>query len=655
MDPLRASFNRSLGGTDPTSFNKYVDRLNYARPVDLTRQLEKRAEPEEAPDRIDLHAEADPAGLAHDLQEPVSDRDPSDGRQPTAHESSLSGLRESFQRFLNGGSGTSLLDNNLEGMLTPHHGMPAGLAPDTAAARPRPLQQPPTDGFVAPQSGGWLSKLGTGLMMAAPFMMMAAPMMMSPFGFSGFMNPMMMMMMPLLSSLGTGLMMSQAMSMPPPLAMPWMGMPGMGMPGMQMPGMPGPWTQEPPPGWMPQPPVQPSPGAFTPPPPGGPAAPPRQGPVVSPIGARSASTLSTGPPVTLSESRRARLDAMPPERREKFTALWDRYAGQNLVLPGQSETLSLDEHLGRLLDDGKLDVRDKRGNDLLTNLSWLSTDRLAAGVDSGLLTAQAIVQTADPGRTITQGDHGTCAATTIEYVLATRNPSEFVRVARGLTGDDGWVQLAGGKMATRVPDSVAEDHSGRTQLDRVVQAAFMQVGGADSGTYTNARDGFSEGPASSPANGWGGMNLQPGSFMARALGMPGNQTETGAVSQSGLMLEQVHGLAEQATGEKYTDIYDWRSTPGQVTSRIADFTKDGKDTIPVSLQWDGGRHRITVTKVENGRVYFRNPWGHREAGKRSEVLRGVDHQVGDDGIESIPVADFESRMAGVLVPDRLLR
>jgi hypothetical protein len=123
--------------------------------------------------------------------------------------------------------------------------------------------------------------------------------------------------------------------------------------------------------------------------------------------------------------------------------------------------------------------------------------------------------------------------------------------------------------------------------------------------------------------------------------------------QSGLQMHQVQRLAQDAMDEKFTDI-NVQGSQSQTIGRLGALTQDGKEQIPVSLQWADGRHRILVTKVEGDRVYFRNPWGHRDQDKRGARMPGVDHRVGDNGIESIPVKDFQQRMASVLVPDRLL-
>ena len=73
--------------------------------------------------------------------------------------------------------------------------------------------------------------------------------------------------------------------------------------------------------------------------------------------------------------------------------------------------------------------------------------------------------------------------------------------------------------------------------------------------------------------------------------------------------------------------------------------RSGKSTM-VAMHWETGGHMVVVEKVEAGRVYFRNPWGGRDAGERSDPPRRIEP--GRTGIESMTEAEFTKRAEGAV-------
>ena len=544
-------------------------------------------------------------------------------------------VRRSFEPTLSG-TATSVMGGNAAGLLTPNAGLPRGMGVDgarafTDGAAPRDTWHAPGMGSGWGMAGAAMMGL-TALSAFTPFMF-GMPFMCDPFGF-GMMGGLGMSptFIPMMSMLSTNLMMAQNMALTPPLmgCMPWatasapypfpftnpytappgMGMPGYGTPGMGMPGYG-------------------TPGMGMP----GYGAP---GPVVARVGTEGPvqSTLQPGAPVELSEVRQQKLAGLAPDRRQAFESLFNHFQGVDVTVPGRADKVSVNEALGRLLESGKLDVKDKNGNDLLHNLTAMASQPAAAGLDARLATAQTVMHLADPAATMTQGSKGTCAAATVEYMLARRNPAEYARVAAGLMSPQGAVDLASGKPINRVADSVPEDGSGRTSVQRVMQAAFMNAeAGGQAGQYSNVTDTFQ----SPQSPGW-----NPFRFFGKTP------------EQGGLTPEQVQDLATQATGEKYVEIFREGHDPFQALPLIQRAAQTpGSDGVPVSMQWDGGRHRVLVTDIRGDRVYFRNPWGERTSGNVNERLMGSDHQIHDGGVESVPIHDFAARMKSAIVPQQM--
>lgn len=354
--------------------------------------------------------------------------------------------------------------------------------------------------------------------------------------------------------------------------------------------------------------------------------------------------------VELRDDDRARLEAMGPERSAMFEALRARFDGQAVRFPSPLLQANVVESLDALLERGRLDVKSARGHDLLAELHDMSRQDMAVGLDRDTVMAQAIVEATHPGATICQGNRGTCAATTVQYLLARKNPAEFVRVAAGLTRPAGEVALAGGLTARRIDDSVAEDHSGRTALDRIVQSSFMEAAAGDKGFghYSNERNGFVL-PAPHPPPGPVGWNLYGGPVASQDGPWP-----WGEQVHCGLLPEHTQRLAEAALGQPYQEIYQEGAGDRQAALRtMEEALRGGSDPLPVSMQWGTYRHRVAVTEIRDGRVHFRNPWGEPPPEARRDGLLCPDHKVGEGGIESMSENEFAEQMRSVIVPQAI--
>ena len=81
----------------------------------------------------------------------------------------------------------------------------------------------------------------------------------------------------------------------------------------------------------------------------------------------------------------------------------------------------------------------------------------------------------------------------------------------------------------------------------------------------------------------------------------------------------------------------------------------GHGPVFTGVKWGGGVHAIEVTKIENGRVYYRNPWGPNgvgptdppgETGASRTPPRRVED--GANGVESMTVEDYNKRALDII-------
>lgn len=278
------------------------------------------------------------------------------------------------------------------------------------------------------------------------------------------------------------------------------------------------------------------------------------------------------------------------------------------------------DSLGSKLDD----VDPTTGQTLAQTLRSIASGNVdatfgsATGKQTSDILDQIVTEIADPGQ-IHQDNRGTCTATTVEYILATGHPAEFARLA-GALAQGGSASVANGDTLTRVPDSVGPDSSNRSDIDRLMQSAFMNLDSTD-GAYSDATDTFADGAS--------------------------GQSQT-AVSTM---------LSDIEPGLKVTT-YDSTNgpLPSNLMSQISGATAQNLD-VPVSLDFSpasgpldpsSNAHELTVTKVVGNQVYLRNPWGSQETG---DPGTGPDRQVVDDGgMIVMSLSDFQARLLGASVP-----
>jgi hypothetical protein len=265
----------------------------------------------------------------------------------------------------------------------------------------------------------------------------------------------------------------------------------------------------------------------------------------------------------------------------------------------------------------------------------------------------------NPAGTINQHNRGTCAATTVQYNVAIDMFAEYARIAAGLASPSGSVQLANGETMNRVPDSLAQDDSVRSPSERLIQSAFMDFA---NGTLTYRNNAGGSGQATETTNGRDGSFTEDGT---REAGLVAGESRrllsavTGREWQSNTTYAS-HRLERDASGFRraMTGIYDLLPSAGPIDFRDPFVTvalrhqADPNARTPVGMDWGGGGHAVTVERIADGRVYFRNPWGAQPEIAAGTMLNDPPRRMEDPsrGVASMTIEDFRARVRSAIVP-----
>ncbi|MDY7227513.1 hypothetical protein [Hyalangium rubrum] len=262
---------------------------------------------------------------------------------------------------------------------------------------------------------------------------------------------------------------------------------------------------------------------------------------------------------------------------------------------------------------------DTTGKTLLSNLHQIATQPMPqsfadAGVTRESLLGSITQEASNPGQ-INQHDRGTCTVTSMQYMLNSSNPAEYMRLMAGLTSESGEVKLANGDTLSRDKDSIAMDSAtDRSSSERLFQSAMMQYAkGGDEDDYSNVADKDE------------GLDAGEQEDALEGLFSKGFDNESGSM---------------------------WNFTPGE--EEVLNLLKERspQDTY-IRMKWGEGKeggHAVVVDRVENGRVYFRNP--HGPGGTQGDKLEDPPRIVEDPntGIQSMSEEDFLKWVKSAMVP-----
>lgn len=129
-----------------------------------------------------------------------------------------------------------------------------------------------------------------------------------------------------------------------------------------------------------------------------------------------------------------------------------------------------------LLIEGKLKAQPPNadGKNLLGALTAMSEAKLKAPLSNHQILAETVRELASPA-SIKQHQKNSCSAASLQIVMATERPAEYVRLMAGLASEQGEVALANGKgqPLKRLAGSELGDDTARTATSRLWQNAFM--------------------------------------------------------------------------------------------------------------------------------------------------------------------------------------
>ncbi|MCI0415844.1 peptidoglycan-binding protein [bacterium] len=269
--------------------------------------------------------------------------------------------------------------------------------------------------------------------------------------------------------------------------------------------------------------------------------------------------------------------------------------------------------------DGKGTLLEQVERLHFSNLSPKILDARGNPADKTQVVEDLLKEIANPYRNINQSNRGTCSCTSMTFNLALSNPAEFGRIVTDLA-TTGQSKLAGGVTIKPPADAFAQDNSRRSVGERLFQSALMSY--ARDGDYQN--------------------NVRKKS---------GKVTDTG-----GTLAHQEVKVLSALHGKSYISLPNAALTGFHQTKKYVDA---GKVPVYAALKWDGAGHAVEVTKIANGRVYFRNPWGGNVPGISNGV--GVDYQRHKDpprrtedaanGIESMTEEDYVMHLKNIIVEE----
>ncbi len=269
---------------------------------------------------------------------------------------------------------------------------------------------------------------------------------------------------------------------------------------------------------------------------------------------------------------------------------------------------------------------------LLGQLHQLAAMNVDGKLDRRLLVSQALVELKDP-LTITQGSRGTCAATSIQMLVAVTKPTLYVELLRGLASPGGRAKLPGGAELVREPEWDYQHDGGRSLPSRLFQPALMELGNGEL-DYLNDKDADRD-------------------------------LATGQTQVSGLEAAQADDLLSQLDADKPEYEMVWPTYSPELdaaTARALDNNISGprdwlmvvqnpkvidpksQDALVERLRKEASPerpmyativyapeavlartvfHAVLVTEVKDGKVHFINPWGQEESLDVDKFKRSV--------------------------------
>lgn len=345
--------------------------------------------------------------------------------------------------------------------------------------------------------------------------------------------------------------------------------------------------------------------------------------------------------------------------------------------------------LQELLDSQRLTLKNPQSGSVLEQLVRYQEGDVPPGFDKRQGFADLTSVLAEPGK-IKQADASACAQTTIEYIHARSYPADYARVMVDLLSK-GKTQLASGDNMALNPTGIPDDHRGRTSTSRVYQASLSDMANGDvlgydgrSGFHPKGQqkvveiDNLSQLDAAGKPMHYGvdqekmefvePSKLYPFRAVER-IKIDGQERRVYAdslefVKHGGLSENEALRALEAVTGQGMKvhragevtgwGALDWMYSRNSKRKALEEtLQKDLQRGVPlyVTLAWDAtpqardSFHALALEKIENGRVYLRNPWGDGDQGAGD---RRVENS--KTGQVSLPLEEFHQRYSSHIGP-----
>ena len=309
-------------------------------------------------------------------------------------------------------------------------------------------------------------------------------------------------------------------------------------------------------------------------------------------------------------------NATPAGRRELRHLLNKEVNGKPALLatsPGSSAT-TLD-HLNRLAE---------------TPLHSAITDSTGSPQNKSKVMEDVLKEINKPSQNLNQGNKGTCTVTSMTHTLAEQNPAEYARIVTDLA-TTGQSKIANGNTITPPADGFAQDNSDRSVSERLLQSALMNYARPGSGYQNWNKTGF-------PTSSGGTVDN----------GFPPNG--------NGLVAADNMRIMQGLYGKQMVNHTDKAKLQAQIQNEI------NKGNVPIftGVNWGAGQaHAIEVLKIENGRVYFRNPHGPGAVSSNGTMMgtaanntnAGPLRRTEDsaNGVQSMTINDFNNAVRDIIV------
>ena len=272
--------------------------------------------------------------------------------------------------------------------------------------------------------------------------------------------------------------------------------------------------------------------------------------------------------------------------------------------PTEALKVNLQNNLGRrdrkkalklvesLENKGLLDLSLSKNSSLAEELVELTSQDLAKGVKRKDLVLSTLSHLDNP-QSMSQGRRGTCQVTALQNALASKNPTLYVRLIKGLSSPQGTATLPNGDTLSRAIHSI-KDNSQRDVTSRLMQSAFIDYGNG-SEVYDNKLDKST------------GFQNDIDHLHEANPHIEGSGHFEGG--HSGLFPNEITRVLKALFPGGAETHYVNPEKSAEHVEHISQAIQNGQ-VVTIGLNWrDGQGHALVVKKAEDNHIVAWNTWG----------------------------------------------